>query len=112
MLLRSLSKSTGHFLWPSEFENVANPDLENLKHLQNPGHLPLTETSITPNTYIEGLKKLELQVSSRWEIAFLVLEVLCSYQWYVLYGMEKIIPVTYDKKNKIKMHPYDWIFGM
>ena len=46
MLRRSLAESAGHFWWPAEFENVANPDFENLKHLQNPGHLPLTEASI------------------------------------------------------------------
>ena len=46
MIRRLLDKSAGHFWWPSEFENVANPDLVNLKHLQNPGHLPLTAASI------------------------------------------------------------------
>ena len=42
MLLRSLSESDGNFLWPEEFENVANPYFKHLKHLQNPGHLSLT----------------------------------------------------------------------
>ena len=46
MLRRSLSESVDHFWWPSEFENVANPDFENLKHLQNTGHLSLTASSI------------------------------------------------------------------
>ena len=36
MICRSLAESTGHFWWPSEFKNVANPYLENLKHSQNP----------------------------------------------------------------------------
>ena len=45
MLRRSLAESTGHFWWPAEFENVANPYFENLKHLQNPGHLSLTAYS-------------------------------------------------------------------
>ena len=38
MLRQSLAESAGHFWWPSEFENVANPYFENAKHLQNPGH--------------------------------------------------------------------------
>ena len=46
MLCRSLGESDGLFWQPAEFENVANPDFENLKHLQNPGHLPLTEASM------------------------------------------------------------------
>ena len=45
MLHRSLAESAGHFWWPAEFENVAKPDFGNLKHLQNSGHLPLTEAS-------------------------------------------------------------------
>ena len=34
-----LAESDGHFWWPAEFENMANPDLENPKHLHNPGHV-------------------------------------------------------------------------
>ena len=48
MLYRSLAESTGHFWHTAEFENVANPDFRNLKHLQNPGHLPLAAPSRTP----------------------------------------------------------------
>ena len=33
-----LAEIAVHFLQPEEFENVANPDFENLKHLQNLGH--------------------------------------------------------------------------
>ena len=39
MLRQLLSESAGHFWWLAKFENVANPDLEDLKHLQNTGHL-------------------------------------------------------------------------
>ena len=39
---RSLSDSAGPFWQPTEFENVANPYFENIKHLKNPGHLSLT----------------------------------------------------------------------
>ena len=46
MLRRSLAESAGHFWQPAEFENVANPDFENLKHLQNPGYLSQTTPSI------------------------------------------------------------------
>ena len=46
MLRWSLAESAGPFWCPAEFENVANPDLENLKHLQNPGHLSLTSPSM------------------------------------------------------------------
>ena len=28
-----LAQSSGHFWWPEEFENVANPDFEYLEHL-------------------------------------------------------------------------------
>ena len=45
MLCRLLAESAGNFWWPEEFKNVANPDFENLKYLQNPGHIPLTEAS-------------------------------------------------------------------
>ena len=38
MLHWLLAESAGHFWWTEEFENVANPDFENLKHLQNPEH--------------------------------------------------------------------------
>ena len=53
MLRLSLDENAGHFLWPAEFEKVANPDFENLKHLQNPGHLPLTVASIL-NDYMQA----------------------------------------------------------
>ena len=46
MIRRSLADSAGQFWWPEEFENVANPYFKNLKHLQNPGHLLLTKSSI------------------------------------------------------------------
>ena len=46
MIFWSLAESVGHFWQPAVFENVANTDFENLKHLQNPGHLLLTEPSI------------------------------------------------------------------
>ena len=48
MLHWSLAESDGHFLWPEEFENVANPDFENLKQLKNRGHLLLTAPSMIP----------------------------------------------------------------
>ena len=47
MIRWSISESPSRFWWPSEFENVANPAFKNLKHFQNPGHLLLTEPSIT-----------------------------------------------------------------
>ena len=47
MICRSIGESAGHFWQPAQLENVANPYFENLKHLQNPGHLPLTEASIS-----------------------------------------------------------------
>ena len=30
-----LAASADHFWWPEKFENMANPDFENIKHLQN-----------------------------------------------------------------------------
>ena len=45
MLRRLLAESAGHFWQPAESENVANPDFEHLKHLKNPGNLPLTAAS-------------------------------------------------------------------
>ena len=47
MLRWSRADSTGHFWQPAEFKNVENPDFENLKHLQNPGHLSLTAPSMS-----------------------------------------------------------------
>ena len=46
MLHQLLAESAGNFWWPAELENVANPDFENLRHLQNPGRLPLNKASI------------------------------------------------------------------
>ena len=46
MLCQLLAESVGHFWWPAEFENMANPDLEHIKHLQNPGRLLLTAPSM------------------------------------------------------------------
>ena len=37
------AESAGHFCYPEELENVSNPDFENLKHLQNPGHFFLAK---------------------------------------------------------------------
>ena len=42
----SLAESSDPFWCPEEFENVANPYFDHLKHLQNPGHLSLTATSM------------------------------------------------------------------
>ena len=47
MLRWSLPESACHFCQPEELENVANPYLEHIKYLQNPGHLSLTK----PSTY-------------------------------------------------------------
>ena len=55
MLRPSHAESDGHFWQPAEFENVANPDFENLKHLQNPGHLSLTAPSIIGKTNVCAL---------------------------------------------------------
>ena len=49
MLHGSLSENDSRFWWPEEFENAANPYFENLKHLQNPGHLSLTAPSMLFN---------------------------------------------------------------
>ena len=37
MIRWSLAESDGPFRQPAEFEDVENPDIENLKRLQNPG---------------------------------------------------------------------------
>ena len=52
----------GHFWWPSEFENVANPYLEHPEHLQNPVHLLLNKDSICPNDRHECVLKIEVSV--------------------------------------------------
>ena len=39
-------------------KNVANPDFENLKHLQNPGHLSLTEPSMWSEKFLERSVRL------------------------------------------------------
>ena len=56
MICTSLAESTSHFLWPEEFDNVANPGFENLKHLKNPGHLPLTAPSTPLDTALPCIK--------------------------------------------------------
>ena len=52
MLRRLLAESAGYFWHAEEFENVANPDFENLKHLQNPGHLSLTKPSMCVYVFV------------------------------------------------------------
>ena len=54
MIRWSHDESAGLFWWPAEFENVANPDFESFKHLQNRGHLPLTESSTSGNNNQSG----------------------------------------------------------
>ena len=49
-----LAEIAGHSWHPAEFQNVANPDFENIKHLQNPGHLPLTAPSMQTYQYINN----------------------------------------------------------
>ena len=49
MLCQFLSESAGHFWWLVECENMANPDYQNIKQLQTPGHLPLTAPIIFRN---------------------------------------------------------------
>ena len=46
MFCRSLAESSGQFWQSEEFESVANPYFENIKHLQNLGHLLMTAPSI------------------------------------------------------------------
>ena len=46
MLRLLLAEIASHFWQPAEFENVANPDFKNIKHLHNPGHLSMTKPSI------------------------------------------------------------------
>ena len=45
-LQRFLAESAGYFCQPTEFEIVANPDFENLKHLKSLGNLSLTKGCI------------------------------------------------------------------
>ena len=47
MMLHLLpAESAGHFWQPVEIESLANLDFEHLKHLQNPGHLPLIKSGM------------------------------------------------------------------
>ena len=46
MFRQLLAEIAGNFWQAEEFENVANPDFENLKHLQNSGYLLLTKSSM------------------------------------------------------------------
>ena len=47
MLRRLISASAVHFWRPEIFKNVANPDFENIKYLQNLGHFLLNASYIT-----------------------------------------------------------------
>ena len=46
VICRLLAESAGHFCQLETLENVANPDFDNFKHLQNFGHLLLTAPSM------------------------------------------------------------------
>ena len=50
MLRWSLAESAGRFCLPAEFNNVANPDLEKTKNLQNLEHFSLTAPSMIRRT--------------------------------------------------------------
>ena len=64
MLRRLLAENAGHFWWPEEFEN---PYFNNLKHLQNPGHLSLTAPSMSaPVGFLMGY--LELFLSTGFSV--------------------------------------------
>ena len=66
MLRRLLAESDGRFWKTVEFENVANPDFKNLKHLQNPGHLSLTVPSTIRTNLLElpGITKIHVSVNA------------------------------------------------
>ena len=57
MLHRSLAESAGHFWQPAKFENMANPDFKDLKHLQNPGSLLITADIIYGREEHVGITK-------------------------------------------------------
>ena len=67
MLHRLLADSAGHFWQQAEFENVVNPDFENLKHLQNPGRLYLAKPSMLNVTYVRTRRKYYCTI---WSIVF------------------------------------------
>ena len=46
MICQLLAESDGQFLWPAEFEKVADLYFEHLKQFQNPGKLALTAPCI------------------------------------------------------------------
>ena len=83
MLRRSLDESGGHFWWPAEFVNVANPDFGNLRHLQNPGHLSLTAPSTKQKYHVKyGLcrecKKVESAVHRNHTYCILRIGLTCK----------------------------------
>ena len=52
MLRRLLVESAVHFLKPAKFENMANPDFENIKHLKTLGNVLLPISGILkPHSY-------------------------------------------------------------
>ena len=60
MLHTPLADSANNFWWTGEFEDVENPDFENIKHLQNSGHLLLNAPSLC-RQYQRSLHALEIQ---------------------------------------------------
>ena len=76
MLCWILSESTDRYEGTVDFENLANPDFENLKHLQNLGPLLLTEPCIYILDLIIGCVKylyVALQHTSGHQLALLLL---------------------------------------
>ena len=66
MLHWLLAESAGHFWQPAKFENMANLDFKNLKHLQNPGHLLLTADIIYGREEHVGItKKMVIVIKER-----------------------------------------------
>ena len=77
MIRGLLAESAGPFWHPAEFENVANPDFENLKNLQNPGHLSLTKPIIYTYTHARQRKFMEMCFSlyKKWSSKWLRLSI-------------------------------------
>ena len=70
MLRQLIGESYGHFWKPTEFENVANPDFENLKHLQNPGHLFMAKgcrSATKPNAWSTSTPDSQ-DKTGRWQL--------------------------------------------
>ena len=107
MLRWFLSEGTVHFWNPEEFENTANPDLENLKHLQNLGHFSLTASCMSEICVALNFKIWKHTGSNSWfeetKLSTMVISVQQQLHWNNVISNHNAQQMCMDVQNYLHM---------